>query len=95
MPPPAPWEDFAGRADAGQMTTQLPDVTLRLAEETARLRLPASLVPALLAYAVEDFWHDAQARFADDWPRMTRQAAALASRVRRLRRRVAMAFRAQ
>jgi hypothetical protein len=77
MPPPAPWDDFAGRADAGQMTTQVPDVTLRLAEETARLRLPASLVPALLAYAVEDFWHDAQTRFADDWPRMVRQAAAL------------------
>ena len=77
MPPPAPWEDFAGRPDAGQMTTQVPDLTLRLVEETARLRLPAAIVPALLAYAVEDFWHDAQARFADDWPRMTRQAAAL------------------
>ena len=77
MPPPAPWEDFAGRPDAGQMTTQVPDLTLRLAEETARLRLPATLIPALLAYAVEDFWHDTQARFADDWPRMTRQAAAM------------------
>ena len=82
MPRPASWEDFAGRADAGQMTTQVPDVTLRLVEETARLRLPASLVPALLAYAIGDFWHDAQTRFADDWPRMIRQAAALdASRV--------------
>jgi hypothetical protein len=79
MPPPAAWEDFAGRPDAGQMATQVPDLTLRLVEETARLRLPAALVPALLAYAVEDFWHDAQARFADDWPRMTRQAAALTS----------------
>jgi len=77
MPPPAPWEDFAGRPDAGQMTTQMPDLTLRLAEETARLRLPARLIPALLAYAVEDFWHDTQTRFADDWPRMTRQAAAM------------------
>ena len=77
MPPPAPWEDFAGRPDAGQMTTQVPDLTLRLVEETARLRLPAALIPPLLAYAVEDFWHDAQARFADDWPRMTRQAAAM------------------
>ena len=65
------------RWNAGQMTTQLPDLTLRLAEETARLRLPAILIPALLAYGVEDFWHDAQARFADDWPRMTRQAAAM------------------
>jgi hypothetical protein len=82
MPPPAPWEDFAGRADAGQITTQVPDVTLRLVEETARLGLPAALVPALLAYAIEDFWHDVQTRFADDWPRMVRQAAAIdASRI--------------
>ena len=79
MPAPAPWEDFAGRPDAGQIATQVPDVTLRLVEETARLRLPASIVPALLAYAVEDYWHDVQARFADDWPRMIRQAAAIDS----------------
>jgi hypothetical protein len=77
MPPPAPWEDFAGRPDAGQIATQVPDVTLRLVEETARLRLPAAIIPALLAYAVEDYWHDVQARFADDWPRMIRQAAAI------------------
>jgi hypothetical protein len=77
MPPPAPWEDFAGRPDAGQMTTQVPDVTLRLIEESSRLGLPASLVPALLAYAFGDYWHDVRARFADDWPRMIRQAAAL------------------
>jgi hypothetical protein len=79
MSPPAPWEDFAGRADAGQITTQVPDIALRLVEETARLRLPAALVPSLLAYAIEDFWHEAQVRFADDWPRMIRQAAAIQS----------------
>jgi hypothetical protein len=79
MPRPAPWEDFAGRSEAGQVTTQVPDLTLRLVEETARLRLPAMLVPALLAFAVEDYWHEVQARFADDWPQLTRQAAALSS----------------
>jgi hypothetical protein len=79
MPPPAPWEDYGGRSEAGQVTTQVPDLTLRLVEETARLRLPASLVPALLAFALEDYWHDVRARFADDWPRLTRQAAALSS----------------
>jgi hypothetical protein len=79
MPPPAPWEDYGGRSEAGQVTTQVPDLTLRLVEETARLRLPASLVPALLAFALGDYWHDVHARFADDWPRLTRQAAALSS----------------
>jgi hypothetical protein len=79
MPKPAPWEDYGGRSEAGQVTTQVPDLTLRLVEETAALRLPASLVPALLAFALEDYWHDVRARFADDWPRLTRHAAALPS----------------
>lgn len=82
MPQPAPWEDFAGRPDAGQITTQTPDLTLRIVEETARLEIPALLVPSLLAFAVSDYWHDVQVRFADDWPRISHQAMALdASRV--------------
>jgi hypothetical protein len=79
MPGPASWEDYAGRSEIGQVTTQVPDLTLRLAQETARLRLPAQLVPALLAFALEDYWHEARARFADDWPRLTRHAAAVST----------------
>jgi hypothetical protein len=77
FPMPSPWEDWAGRADLGQISTRVPDLTLRLAEETARLGVPAELVPALLAFAVDDYWHETQARFSDDWPRMVGQAAAL------------------
>ena len=77
MAPPAPWEDFAGRADVGQVATQTPDLTLRLVEETARLKLPAMLIPSLLAFAVNDYWHDVQARFSDDWLCLTRQARGL------------------
>lgn len=77
MPPSAPWETFGGRADSGVMGAQLPDLTLRLAEETVRLKLPARLIPALLTYATQDYWHDVSARFSDDWPAMTRQALAL------------------
>jgi hypothetical protein len=77
MPRPAPWEDFGGRPDGGVIGAQTPDLTLRLAEETARLKLPARLVPALLTFATQDYWHDVKARFADDWPAMTRQALAL------------------
>jgi hypothetical protein len=79
MPRPASWEDYGGRSEAGQMTTQVPDLTLRLIEETAQLRLPASLVPGMLAFALDDYWYNVQARFADDWPRLTRQAASLSS----------------
>ena len=77
MPPPAPWENVGGRADGGLIATQLPDLTLRMAEETARLKLPAQLIPALLNYATQDFWHDVDSRFPDDWPALARQALAL------------------
>jgi hypothetical protein len=82
MPPPAPWDNLSGRADGGLIATQLPDLTLRLAEETVRLKLPARLIPGLLNYATQDFWHDVDSRFPDDWPALARQALALsASRV--------------
>ena len=75
FPPPEPWEHFGGRPDAGLLGAQVPDLTLRIVEETVRLKLPARLVPALLAYATQDFWHDVDARFPDDWPAMVRRAA--------------------
>jgi hypothetical protein len=79
MPLPAPWENFGGRADGGLVATQAPDLILRMAEETARMRLPAQLVPGLLTFAALDYWHDVDSRFPDDWPAMTRQALALSS----------------
>jgi hypothetical protein len=77
MPAPAPWDNLGGRADGGLIATQMPDLTLRLAEETARLKLPARLIPGLLTFATLDFWHDVDSRFPDDWPAMARQALAL------------------
>jgi hypothetical protein len=77
MPSARAWEDFAGRSDTGQLSTQVPDLTLRLAEETARLGVPAALVPGMLASAVQDYWYGVQARFSDDFVSMTRAAARL------------------
>ena len=79
MPRPAPWENVSGRADAGLIATQAPDLVLRLAQETARLKLPAQIIPSLLMYAAQDYWHDVDSRFPDDWPAMTRQALALSA----------------
>lgn len=79
MPAAAGWEDFGGRAEAGMIGTQVPDLTLRLAQETVKLKLPARLIPALLTYATQDYWHDVNARFPDDLPAMARQALALSS----------------
>jgi hypothetical protein len=80
FPPAEPWESYGGRPDAGLLGSQLPDLTLRIAEETARLKLPAAVVPALLTYATQDFWHDVEARFPDDWPAMMRQAVRVTAR---------------
>ncbi len=77
MPSPHPWQDLAGRPETGQIATLVPDLTLRLAEETARLRLPAALVPGMLACAVQDYWFAARVRFADDYAAMAREALAL------------------
>jgi hypothetical protein len=79
---PVPWDRLAGRPDTGILATQVPDVTLRLAEVTSALHLPASLIPALLLYATQDYWHEVEARFPDDWPALVRGASSLpASRV--------------
>jgi hypothetical protein len=78
--PPRPWEVVAGRPETGVMATETPDVTLRLVEATARLRLPAQLIPSLLLFATQDYWHEVEARFADDSPAMIRGALALTDR---------------
>ena len=77
MPAAHPWDSFGGRADGGVMGALSPDLTLRMAVETARLKLPARLVPALLLFATQEYWHDVSARFSDDRPAMARQALAL------------------
>jgi hypothetical protein len=77
MAAPTPWDAFGGRADGGIIATQAPDLILRMAQETARLQLPAQLVPGLLMFAAQDYWHDVESRFPDDWPALSRQALAL------------------
>jgi hypothetical protein len=75
--PPFAWDRLAGRPDTGVLATQVPDLTLRLAEVTAALGLPAALIPSILLYATQDYWHEVEARFADDWPALARGATAL------------------
>ena len=77
MPVPSSWDNFGGRADGGLIATQSPDLILRMAQETAHIKLPAQLIPSLLMFATQDYWHDVESRFPDDWPAMARQALAL------------------
>ena len=69
----APWEDVAGRSETGPMITQMPDLVLRLAEGTAQLKLPATLIPGMMRFAVQDIWFATQTRFADDWLAMIKE----------------------
>ena len=91
--PPIAWDRLAGRPDTGVLATQVPDLTLRLAEVTAALHMPAVLIPSLLLYATQDYWHEVEARFADDWPALTRGASLPASGWRITSRRSAAAAR--
>jgi hypothetical protein len=75
--PPRSWERLAGRPETGVLATQVPDLMLRLVEVTAEHRVPSALIPALLSFATQDYWHDVEARFADDWPAMVRGARRL------------------
>jgi hypothetical protein len=65
----SPLELAAGRATV--------DLHLRVAELLAELRLPASLLPAILAAAVLDFQEEAQPAYPEDQLALSRQAAAL------------------
>jgi hypothetical protein len=77
MPEPIAWETLAGRPAAGLVATLGADVNLRMAEALAARRLPAALLPGVLAFAVQDVLDDAQPAYFDDWPAFSRAARAL------------------
>ncbi len=89
MPPLRPWSDLLG--SSGRIAPRLPDMNLRVAEALAERRLPARVLPAVLAFAVQDLLDelrpatsadgDAAARYARDVPgeRIESYLAALAA----------------
>jgi hypothetical protein len=77
MPAPKPWEDMVGRRASGIITTRGVDVALRVAETLAALKLPASLAPAVLRFALQDVADRAQPGYADDWQEFGRAARLL------------------
>jgi hypothetical protein len=74
MPRAGPWESLAGRPATGQLATRGADVALRVAEALAELRLPASLAPGVIAYAMQDVVETARPAYFDDWPAFERAA---------------------
>jgi hypothetical protein len=74
MPRPEPWELRSGRPATGHLATTGADVSLRVAEVLAELKLPAALAPAIISYAMQDVVDLAQPAFFDDWPAFQRVA---------------------
>jgi hypothetical protein len=64
--PDLPVERYAGRSRR-LLAAALPELQLTLAIRLADLRLPATLVPALMASATLDVVNTTPSRFADDW----------------------------
>lgn len=77
MPAAIPWENLAGRPSAGLLASLGVDVTLRLTEALSERKLPAALLPGVLAYAMLDVVDEADPAYFDDWAAFGRTAAAI------------------
>ena len=78
MPRARPWEDVSARPGQPRVAALVPDLGLRLAAEMHALGVPASVYPALLAFAAEEFLDRAATLFPEDWPALVAAASGLA-----------------
>lgn len=72
------WTTVAGRRTVRSVPAFVLDLTIGLAAESQRLRLPAALVPGLLTVATQDFLDSLRTAHEDDWPAMVAHARAIA-----------------
>jgi hypothetical protein len=77
MPEPGNWELLSGRPSVGLLATRGVDVSLRVAEVLAELRLPAVLAAGTVAYAMQDVVDRAQPAYFGDWMAVNRAAREL------------------
>lgn len=67
------WRVLAGRSQAPMLAAVHVDMNLMLAEQFVDLRLPAALLPAVLATAMQDFVDQAPSADSNDVAALTRQ----------------------
>ena len=77
LPAPEDWTSYAGRPGAGLITAEVADLTLRVAEIVAELKLPAALTPAVLSVATLEFVDRVQPADEDDWRTLVTTAGRL------------------
>jgi hypothetical protein len=67
---PLPLELVSGRGPLAQALGRFADLKLRLAELTAALGVPATLLQAVMAPAVQDYLDEVRPSYPEDWPAM-------------------------
>lgn len=67
---PLPLELVSGRGPLAQALGRFADLKLRLAELTASLGVPATLMQAVMAPAVQDYLDEVRPSYPEDWPAM-------------------------
>ncbi|MBI3263552.1 MAG: hypothetical protein HYZ58_10445 [Acidobacteria bacterium] len=77
MPLPLRWEELSGRPSTGLLATTIPDLSFRVAELLAELRLPAALTRGVLAAAAQDLLDEAQPLHSFDWHTLVAQAGSI------------------
>lgn len=77
LPRPATGDFLAGRPVSGMLGLRGSEVALRVAQALYDAKLPASLAPAVLAFAMQDVLDSARLAYHDDWTEFSRAAGAL------------------
>lgn len=77
LPRPGEWGLVAGRPAAGLLAARSADVTIRVAEVLAELRLPASLAPGVTAFAMQEVMDRARPAYHGDWLAFSRAVRGL------------------
>jgi hypothetical protein len=79
LPDRRPRHVFTGHPDSGRLASTFPDLSLRLAEMLADLKMPAALLPGVLAAATSDLVDRAPCRYADDLRGLVEHVQSLSS----------------
>ena len=67
FPAAGTWDRVAGRLGGRLLGAAVPDLTLRVAEHLAALKVPVALFPGVMAMATQDFIDGAPPIYDDDW----------------------------
>ena len=67
FPSAGTWDRVAGRLGGRLLGSAVPDLTLRVAEHLAGLKVPVSLLPGVMTMATQDFIDGAPPIYDDDW----------------------------